>query len=133
MSKRARIGARAFQISNFRGDIQVADPHVVRQVGAQETRYWKASESLRRIIRNLTTVLLQLRSVTKRADFGPRTFWRRPMYTRPRIHVEKGAIRGPKFPNLQHSGKYPRGGPHDVRHVGAKETRYCQEGSPSSD
>ena len=49
---------------------------------------------------------------------------------RPRIHFGKGAIRGANFSNFQLPAKYPRGGPHVVRHVGAEEARYRPERGP---
>ena len=67
--------------------------------------------SRHRLIGNFPTVHLRLKSVIELVDFAPRTF-RRPRFAhRPRIHVEKGAIWGPNFPNSQLDGKYQRGGP----------------------
>ena len=110
ISERLRFGDRTFQIANFLGYIHVAGLYAATHVGVQAQIYCTGGASLLRLIGNFPTVHLRLKSVTEMADFGPGTFWRPPMYP-PRIHVEKGAIRGPSLPNSQLSGTYPRAGP----------------------
>ena len=119
MSKLVRFGARSSQIPNFLGNIHAAQPHVVRNVGTQRQCYCREGASRRRLFGNYPTVHLRRKSVTEMADLRSELSGNSHCTTRPRIHVEKGAIRGPKFPYSQLSAKYPCGGPPCC------QTRWC--------
>ena len=120
--EKGSIWARPYQISNFRGNTNVAGPHVLRNFGARKIRYRPKWESAHWLIRDFPAVQLRLKSVTEMVGFGPQTSWRSPVYA-PAIESmsKKGAIWCPEFPNFQISGKCLPIVPHVVRNVGVHE------------